>query len=198
MPQDMRDANIITLYKNKGDRSDCNYRGISFLSIVGKTFARVVLNRLQLLAERVYLEANCGFRAERSPIDMIFSLSQLQEKCREQRRPLYIAFIGLTKALDLVSRAGLFTLLQRIGCPPKLLRMITSFHEDMKGAVQYNGSSSDSFPIKSGVSSPQHFSTSCSLCCCPTPSANRKRAYTSTPEATAACSTKRASVQRLK
>ncbi|CAG5121029.1 unnamed protein product, partial [Candidula unifasciata] len=29
VPQDMRDANIITLYKNKGDRSDCNnYRGI--------------------------------------------------------------------------------------------------------------------------------------------------------------------------
>ena len=36
VPQDMRDANIITLYKNKGDRSDCNnYRGISVLSIVG-------------------------------------------------------------------------------------------------------------------------------------------------------------------
>ena len=24
VPQDMRDANIVTLYKNKGDRSDCN------------------------------------------------------------------------------------------------------------------------------------------------------------------------------
>lgn len=152
MPQDMRDANIITLYKNKGERSDCNnYRGISLLSIVGKTFARVVLNRLQLLAERVYPEAQCGFRAERSTIDMIFSPRQLQEKCREQRRPLYIAFIDLTKAFDLVSRSGLFTLLQRIGCPPTLLRFITSFHENMQGTVQYDGSSSDPFPIKSGV-----------------------------------------------
>jgi len=54
VPHDMRDANIITMYKNKGDRSDCdNYRGISLLSIVGKTFARVMLNRLQTLAERV-------------------------------------------------------------------------------------------------------------------------------------------------
>ncbi|XP_037804032.1 uncharacterized protein LOC119598476 [Penaeus monodon] len=78
VPQEMRDANIVTLYKNKGDRRDCNnYRGISLLSIVGKAFARVVLNRLQLLTERVYPEAQCGFRAGRSTIDMIFSLRQL-------------------------------------------------------------------------------------------------------------------------
>ena len=53
--QDMRNAPIITLYKNKGDRSDCNnYRGISLLSIVGKVFIRVVPVRLQVLAERIY------------------------------------------------------------------------------------------------------------------------------------------------
>ena len=50
VPQDMRDAKIVTLYKNKGDRSDCNnYRGISLLSVVGKVFARVILVRLQEL-----------------------------------------------------------------------------------------------------------------------------------------------------
>ena len=153
VPQDMHDANIITLYKNKGDRSDChNYRGISLLSVIGKAFARIVLNRLQMLAEWVYPEAQCTLRAGRSTIDMIFSLRQLQEKCHEQRKPLNIAFIDLTKAFDLVSKKGLFTHLQRIGCPsPKLLRMITSFHEDMQGTVQYDGSTSYPFSIKSGV-----------------------------------------------
>ena len=152
IPQDMRDAKIVTPYKNKGERSDCkNYRGISLLSIVGKAFARVVLKKLQLLADRVYPESQCGFRSERSTIDMVFSLRQLQEKCREQRRPLYLAFIDLTKAFDLVSRTGLFALLERIGCPPKLLKMITSFHDDMNGTVQFDGSSSDPFPIKNGV-----------------------------------------------
>ena len=47
VPQDMRDANVVTLYKSKGDRSDCkNHRGIFLLSIVGKVFTRVVLERL--------------------------------------------------------------------------------------------------------------------------------------------------------
>ena len=83
VPQDIKNANIITLYKNKGDRSDCNnYRGISLLNIVGKLFARIILRRLQMLAERIYPESKCGFRSKRSTDDMIFSLRQLQEKCR--------------------------------------------------------------------------------------------------------------------
>ena len=115
----MRHAKIITLYKNKCDRSDCNsYRGISLLSIIGKVFARVVLVRLQVLAECIYPETQCGFRSKRSTVDMIFSIRQLQEKCREQQMPLYIAFIHLTKAFDLVSRQGLFQLLKKIGYPP--------------------------------------------------------------------------------
>ncbi|XP_052245532.1 uncharacterized protein LOC127854507 [Dreissena polymorpha] len=53
VPQDMRDANIVTLYKNKGDRNNfINYREISLLSVVGKVFARVVLCKLQKLIER--------------------------------------------------------------------------------------------------------------------------------------------------
>ena len=38
------DVNIVTLYKNKGGRSDCsNYHSMSLLSIMGKLFARIVL-----------------------------------------------------------------------------------------------------------------------------------------------------------
>ena len=118
----MRDAKIVTLYKNKGEWSDCNnYRGISLLSIIGKVSARMVLARLQTLATRIYPELQCGFRSERSTVDMIFSVRQIQEKCREQNKPLYVAFIDLTKAFDLVSRTGLINLLEKIGCPPKLL-----------------------------------------------------------------------------
>ena len=144
VPQDMRDAKIITLYKNKGERSDCNnYRGISLLSIVGKVYAWVLLICLQKLAECIYPESQCGFWAERSTVDMVFSLCQLQEKCREQQMPLYIAFINLTKAFDLVSRDGLFKALCKICCPPRLHSLIESFHSNMKGTVQFHDNLSE-------------------------------------------------------
>ena len=65
--------------------------------------------------------------------------------------PLYIAFIDLSKTFDLVSRDGLFYVLPKIDCPPKLQSMIASFHTDTKGTVQFNGSSSEPFEIRSGV-----------------------------------------------
>ena len=154
VPQDTRDSKIITIYKNKGVRNDCNnFRGISLRSIVGKVCDRVILIRLKKLAERIYIypESQCGFCAERSTIYLIFSLRQLQEKYREQHMPLYIAFIDLTKAFDLVSRDGLFKVLPKFGCPPKPQSMIESFHTDTKGTVQFNGSFSETFEIRSGI-----------------------------------------------
>ena len=82
---------------------------------------------------------------------MIFSLRQLQEKCREQQQPLFIAFVDLTKAFDLVSRSGLFEILQKIACPPKLLAVITSFHQGIQSTVYFDGATSEPFPVSSGV-----------------------------------------------
>ena len=81
----------------------------------------------------------------------LISLRQLQEKCREQGKPLYVAFIDLTKAFNLISRDGLFKILVKVGCPPTLLSIVKSFHDNMKGTVLYNGATFDLFKILSGV-----------------------------------------------
>ena len=68
----MKDTNVVTLYKNKGDRGDCNnYHGISLLSIVGKLLARVVLKRLQVLADcKLTLRILPFFSMLISPLEM--------------------------------------------------------------------------------------------------------------------------------
>jgi len=82
---------------------------------------------------------------------MIFSVRELQEKCREQQQPLFIAFVDLTKAFDLVSRDGLFKILPLIGCPPKLLSFLESFHNNMHSTVRFDGNMSEAFNIRGGV-----------------------------------------------
>nr|XP_049705654.1 transposon TX1 uncharacterized 149 kDa protein [Helicoverpa armigera] len=126
--QDMRDADIITLYKGKGDRGDCNnYRGISLLSVTGKAFAKVILKKIETLAARIYPESQCGFRPGRSTNDMIFTLRQLQEKSREHQTPLYIAFVDLNKAFD------------------------SAFHDNMQGSVIFDGLTTEAFSMNRGI-----------------------------------------------
>ena len=101
LPSDFCDAAIVTLYKNKGEKSDySNYRGITLFSIVGKILVRLLLNRLiPTIAEDHLPETQCGFKANRGTRDMVFVLRQLQEKCREQNKGLYVAFVDLIKPL---------------------------------------------------------------------------------------------------
>ena len=153
MPQAWKDASIITIYK-KGDRTDCgNYRGISLLSTAGKIFARILLNRLSthITPEEVVPETQCGFRGNRSTIDMIFCLRQLQEKCIEQDRPLYIVFVDFSKAFDTVGRTGLWQLLKKYGCPEKFTTMIEALHTGMMAKFSVGGEVSESFRVTNGV-----------------------------------------------
>ncbi|KAK2144415.1 hypothetical protein NP493_4236g00000 [Ridgeia piscesae] len=81
-------------------------------------FARNLLNRLSThITPEVVPGTHCGFRGNRSTVDMIFCLRQLQEKCIEQDRPLYILFVDFCKAFDAVERTGVWQLLRKYGCP---------------------------------------------------------------------------------
>ena len=153
LPQDFKDANIIHLYKNKGEKASCdNHRGISLLSIAGKILARIILNRItERLLDSVAPESQCGFRKNRGTVDMVFALRQLQEKCLEQHQDLYVLFVDLTKAFDTVSRPGLWAILARLGCPTKFVTMIRAFHDGMMARVIENGEVSEPFPVTNGV-----------------------------------------------
>ena len=153
VPQQFKDANIVTIWKRKGSKSDCsNYRGVSLLAIAGKILGRILLNRLtHTIIEPILTESQCGFRANRGTTDMVFSARQLQEKCREQNKDLYMVFIDLTKAFDTVSRPGLWSLLAKFGCPSKLINIIKQLHEGMIGRVCADGLESDGFQVTNGV-----------------------------------------------
>lgn len=112
LPQDSKDALIVTIYKKKDDLSECgNHRGISFLSVAGKIIAKILLNRLKIISEEVLPESQHGFRVARATTDMIFTLRQLQEKAAKQQQPLYVVFVDISKAFEMVGREKLWELL---------------------------------------------------------------------------------------
>ena len=111
IPQDFKDAQIIHLCKNKGDRRLCdNHRGIPLLANAGNIFAKVIVNRLTTRLKSPFSESQCNFRSGRGTTDMLFAARHVLEKCREQNLDLYMVFVDLIKPFDPASRKRLWNL----------------------------------------------------------------------------------------
>ena len=153
LPQQWKNANIILVHKQNGDRTECgNSRGISLLSVAGKVLTKIMLTRLlEHVVDLVLPESQCRFRRGRSAIDMIFVARQLHETCCEQHQDLYLAFVDLTKAFDAVNRDLLWNILRKFGCPPTFIAMLQQFHTGMCAQVVMAASQSSSFPVEVGV-----------------------------------------------
>ena len=76
---------LIIIFK-KGDREyPANYRGITLLSIVGKVFCKILNNRLVqcLDKEGALHEGQAGFRINRSYMDNVYTLNEMEHQERK-------------------------------------------------------------------------------------------------------------------
>ena len=129
--EDRKHAEVVP-NPNKGDLQLCdNWRGISLLDVVGKMFARLLQERLQVVAEKILPESQYGFRRRRRCVDMIYTARQLVEKSREYDSSFFMLFVDLHKAYDSVPRSALWKLLAKCGIPPTMLSLIRSLHYGM-------------------------------------------------------------------
>ena len=111
IPEDWRKSIIVPLFK-KGDRSMCdNWRGISLLSVVGKVFTNIILERLSKSVDEKLSENQAGFRKERGCSDQIFTLRRIMEQAKAENITMHMCFIDLKAAYDTVNKKALFSVL---------------------------------------------------------------------------------------
>ena len=151
IPKDWKDGHIIKLPK-KGDLSNCeNYRGITLLSIPGKIFNRILLERMKDSVDEILRDNQAGFRSNRSCTDQIATLRIIVEQSLEWNSSLYINFVDYRKAFDSIHRDTLWQLLRNYGIPEKVTRLIKKSYEDMTCQVVHQGKLTRKFEVKTGV-----------------------------------------------
>ena len=111
------------------------------MDVIGKIMARIMKERLEVIAGKVFPESQCGFRKERGCVEMIFVARQLVEKAREHNQSLYMLFVDLRKAYDSVPSTmtlcqPLWKVLEKRGVPSNLLSLVKSCHEGMCAEVR--------------------------------------------------------------
>ena len=151
-PQDWKLAEVVPLYKNKGKRFECgNYRGISLLSVPGKVFTSIFLNRCKDALDQVLREEQCGFRKSRGCTDQLFALRQILEKCVAFQLHVSFCFIDFRTAFDSVDRETMYKIMKHYGLPQKIVNVIRNSYEGFKCCVKAEGEKGQMSDVKTGV-----------------------------------------------
>ena len=100
-----------------------NYRGSTLTSNVNKVFSKILETLILdfLESNNILGETQGAFRKDRRIEDQIFSLQGIASLYISSRKPLYLAFLDLSKAFDRVWRDGFFALLWENGITGKIL-----------------------------------------------------------------------------
>ena len=162
---------IVTNIFKKGDPADpSNYRGISLISCLGKTYLSIWAARLTTHMESQLSEDQGGFRPGRSTIDQVFTLHETLKERREQKKESYLFFVDFRKAFDTVWHNGLWKRLWDCDVRGKLWRIIRSLYRDTRLSVLVDGDMTRYVPVAQGVrqgcplSPAQNVSTSIIFC----------------------------------
>ncbi|CAH8544655.1 unnamed protein product [Schistosoma intercalatum] len=151
VPMDWKEGHLIKIPK-KRDLSKCeNYRGITLLSIPGKVFNRLLLNRMKDAVDAQLRDQQAGFRKDRSCTDQIATLRIIVEQSVEWNSSLYINFIDYEKAFDSVDRRTLWKLLRHYGVPEKIVNIIRNSYDGLQSKVVHGGQLTDAFQVRTGV-----------------------------------------------
>ena len=136
VPQEWRDAEVVTLFKKGDTLNPGNYRGIFLLDVAGKVLSALLAARIGKIAENFLSDEQNGFRKHRSTSHGLFVLRRYQEEVRRANVPLAALFIDFKKAFDSPPREAILECLEAMGVPPVLVKLVGQIHEGSKAKVQ--------------------------------------------------------------
>jgi len=144
MPEDWKEGYIVNLPK-KGYLSNCaNYQGITLLSVPGKVFSKILLDRMKDVMDPQLRDNQASFIENRSCTDQIATLRIIIDNLIEWNSPVYLNCVDYEKAFDSVDREILWKLLRHYGVPNKLVSLV-------KASVIHGIQFTDNFQVKTWV-----------------------------------------------
>ena len=121
------------------------------LSIPGKVFSHILLQRIKQKSEEFTKENQYGFRPNRGTVDAIFIVRQIIEKAKERKVNLHFNFIDFKSAFDTIWRKALWKMLAHIGINKKIIKILETLYENSKCAVTIDGKLTEWFSVLVGV-----------------------------------------------
>lgn len=151
VPQEWLVSTFINLPKKPNARKCEDYRIISLMSHLLKTFLKVIHKRIYTKCEEQLTRTQFGFRDALGTREALFAVQVLFQRCRDVNCDIYVCFIDYQKAFDRVKHDKLMTLMQEIGIDNKDLRIIRNIYYNQTAKIKIEDQLTDKIAIERGV-----------------------------------------------
>ena len=121
------------------------------LSIPGKAFCYILLDRLRQEVDTLLREEQAGFRSGRSCSEQILTLRNIIEQTLEFRGSMYLNFVDFRKAFDSIHRDSLWKICRIYGVPEKFVNIFQKLYENSSSCVNTSIGKTEFFNVYSGV-----------------------------------------------
>jgi hypothetical protein len=153
VPDAMKLAKVIPIYKAKSKESLSNYRPISLLSNISKLLEKVVHRRLYSFLEKCNIlnDKQYGFRPARSTIDAITEFTSDLLPALDNKQKCLGVYLDLSKAFDTINHQILLKKLDYYGIRGKALEWFKSYLNQRRQYVCYKDVHSSVQNVEYGV-----------------------------------------------
>ena len=153
VPDDLKIAKIVPIFKSEDKKTVSNYRPISVLPAFSKIFERLVYNRLlDFINQHDILSSNqYGFRKKISTSMALLDLVDKISNSIENGDYTLGIFLDLAKAFDTVNHSILLTKLYNYGIRGVAHNWFTNYLNNRYQYVCLNNTHSDRLPVTCGV-----------------------------------------------
>ena len=150
-PDDMKNADVSSLFKKDNNMSKKNYRPISLLPTIAKIFERLMHRQLSEFTARLFSPLLGGFRQGYNTQHALLNFLQHCKNSIDNKGLAGAVFMDLSKAFDCVNHGLLIAKLSAYGLNKDALQLIRSYLSNRLQRVKINNSFSDWKEIKIGV-----------------------------------------------
>ena len=153
VPDELKLAKVIPVYKSKDSRNFTNYRPISLLPNLSKILERIIHKRLYtyITEKQLLYNSQYGFRSNYSTNKAITELMANILTGFDEKKYTLALFLDLSKAFDTIDHKILLKKLDYYGIRGVALNWIESYLKNRKQFVHYKGVNSSVKNVTCGV-----------------------------------------------
>ena len=153
VPDIWKQSNVSPVFKKDDKTNVENYRPISLISSVGKTFEKVVHKHVHnfILANQIITPFQSGFMPGDSTVNQLTDMYNTFCRALDEGKEVRVVFCDISKAFDRVWHHGLLAKLYHYGITGKLHNRFENYLTDRIQRVTIPGGNSEWVKINAGV-----------------------------------------------